>query len=216
MAPSRLLRNILYVIKQVAPEEFNFGLTRDYGFSLGQGEIIVSLSQDAVPVGTKWLQRICEPFSNTEVAVVQGEEAPPADRELFFWDKIRLFYFTREPKRWQKLHHGLGLSFVNCAIRKSVWAANRLGRVEMSEDKVFQKKLTRQDHKIVFEPEAKVWHSHQYDRKSLATRCRNEGLGWRLVDIVYSRGDMLLDMFHPLALDGTGLRAGDLAGQDLG
>lgn len=184
--------------KHIASEEFNFGLTRDYGFSLGQGEILVTLSQDAIPAGTDWLSRLCKLFADPEVAVVQGQEVPPLDRDLFFWDKIRLFYFTREAKRWNRAYNGLGVSFVNCAIRRSVWAENRLGRVEMSEDKIFQKKLFDQGFRMVYEAEAKVWHSHQYDLNTLKKRCQNEGLGWSLAGIDYSRRDMLLDMCNPL------------------
>ncbi|WP_027713859.1 glycosyltransferase [Desulfuromonas sp. TF] len=183
---------------QIAPGEFNFGLTRDYGFSLGAGEIIVSLSQDAVPAGSAWLQTLCTPFADPEVAVAQGVEAIPGDREVFFWDRIRLSYYTRETVRWKMRHEGVGLSFVNCALRKSVWMENPMGPVEMSEDKIFQRNLARHGHRIVLVPEAEAWHGHQYDRRSLEKRSRNEGLGWRLVDIDYSRRDMLLDIFHPL------------------
>ncbi len=182
----------------IPPESFNFGTTRDLGFSLGRGEILITVSQDAVPAGTDWLQLLCKPFSDPDVAAVQGKEKPWTDRNLFFWNKSRLFYFTREIRRWYKIYQFVGMSFVNCAVRKSVWEKNHLGRVEMSEDKVFQKMLATQGQRIVVAQAAKVWHSHQYDQQSLAKRCKNEGLGWRVVGINYSRSDMILDMFHPL------------------
>jgi rhamnosyltransferase len=70
----------------------------------------------------------------------------------------------------------------------------------MSEDKVFQKMLVSNGHLVVRAPDAKVWHSHQYDWKSLAKRCKNEGLGWKNVGIDYLRADMIWDMFHPIIL----------------
>lgn len=184
-------------IHTIPPESFNFGATRDLGFSLGQGEILVTLSQDAVPAGPDWLQNLCRPFVDPGVAAVQGKERPWAGRDVFFWSRVGLFNFTRESQRWRKAHQGVGLSFVNCAVRRSVWEANRLGPVAMSEDKVFQKRLAEQGHRIVRAPEAVVWHSHQYDRESLVKRCMNEGLGWRLVGVEYSGFDMLVDMCHP-------------------
>lgn len=185
-------------VEHIAADKFNFGLTRDLGFSIAQGEILVALSQDAVFTGSDGLRHLCEPFNDTFVASVQGREIPWPDRDIFFWNKIGQFYFTRETKRWRKSHQGVGLSFVNCAVRRSIWERNLLGQVEMSEDKVFQKMLAEQGHKIVFAPKATVWHSHQYDRESLAKRCINEGLGWKEVGIDYTRGDMRWDMFHPL------------------
>lgn len=185
-------------VERVRSDEFNFGLTRDLGFSLCQGDILVSLSQDAIPSDKNWLQRICAPFANPEVAVVQGEEIPFQDRKLFYWDNIRLFYFTRESKHWAKDHDAIGLSFVNCAIRRSVWEANRLGRIDMSEDKVFQMRLSERGYTIVFARQAAVFHSHMYDLKSLAKRCENEGLGWRLAGQSYSLFEMLMDLCHPV------------------
>jgi len=187
-------------VEHIAPDAFNFGLTRDYGFSLARGRILVTLSQDAVPANSDWLQNLCKPFQDPTIAAVQGREIPWSEREIFFWDKIGVFHLVRVSKRWAKLHQGLGLSFVNCAVRRSVWEKNRLGRVEMSEDKVFQKMLAEQKHRIVNAREARVWHSHNYDLKSLVKRCKNEGLGWENANMGYSRIDMLLDMFHPAIL----------------
>jgi rhamnosyltransferase len=185
-------------LHSISPDSFNFGTTRDLGFSLGTGEILVTLSQDAVPAGNDWLRHLCEPFEDPCIAAVQGREVSWSGRDVFFWNKIGLFNFTRETQAWGRSHQGVGLSFVNCAVRRSVWEANRLDRVEMSEDKVFQKMLTEQGHRIVKAREAKVRHSHQYDRKGLVKRCKNEGMGWRNAGMNYSRSNMILDMFHPL------------------
>lgn len=187
-------------LQSIPPDSFNFGATRDLGFSLGTGEILVTLSQDAVPYGNDWLENLCRPFSDPGIAAVQGKEIPWPGREIFFWHRIGLFNFTRETTGWRKTHQGVGLSFVNCAVRRSVWDANRIGRVDMSEDKVFQKMLAKQGHRIVKRRDAVVWHSHQYDRESLAKRCKNEGMGWRNVGVNYSRASMIMDLFHPLIL----------------
>jgi rhamnosyltransferase len=195
-----LLKGQSIKIHSIPQDNFNFGTTRDLGFSLGTGEILVTLSQDAVPSGNDWLENLCRPFSDPGIAAVQGKEIPWFSREVFFWDKIGVFHLVRASKHWAKLHQGIGLSFVNCAVRRSVWEANRIGRVEMSEDKVFQKMLVSNGHLVVRAPDAKVWHSHQYDLESFKKRCKNEGLGWRGVGVDYSRVDMWLDMFHPLIL----------------
>jgi len=39
-------------LHSIPPDSFDFGVTRDPGFSLGKGEILVTLSQDGVPAGT--------------------------------------------------------------------------------------------------------------------------------------------------------------------
>jgi rhamnosyltransferase len=184
-------------IHSIAPREFNFGRTRDHVFSLTSGEFIVAISQDAVPVGTSWLEDLIRPFADRDIAVVQGGEKVPDDRELFYWDKIGFFYYTRECHRWRANHGDVGVSFVNCAIRRSVWEENRLSDIEMMEDKVFQAMLDARGRRICRQPSAMVFHAHSYSLVSLAKRCENEGLGWKLVGLDYSALDMLRDLFKP-------------------
>ena len=181
-------------VYQVRPESFNFGLTRDYGFSIAKGEILVAISQDACPVGSNWLNNLISPFVDESIAVVQAMDILPEMGELFYWDKVRLFYNTRDCKKWMAAYDNIGVSFTSCAIRQAAWQENPLGRVEMSEDKVFQKKIREKGYRIFFQRDAMTYHSHLYNVTSLAKRCENEGLGWRNVDVRYSFLDMLQDM----------------------
>ncbi|MBJ6801033.1 glycosyltransferase family 2 protein [Geomonas propionica] len=184
------------VLHQVEPKEFNFGRTRDYGFEVAQGEIVVVISQDSVPVGTDWLANLMAPFDDPQVAVVQAMDVLPewSDEELFFWEKVRKFYYTRDCKMWMENNNNIGLSFTCCAIRRSVWKEHPLGTVEMSEDKVFQQRVAQAGHKIVFQDKARSAHTHMYTVTSLAKRCENEGLGWRNVGVHYGFSDMIADM----------------------
>ena len=179
----------------IQPLEFNFGKTRDLAFGLARGEILISLSQDAVPSNSHWLTNLITPlFADRQIALVQGLEFPRSDCN-FYWSRLGLFYFTRETRQWIN-SYGTGVSFVGCAIRRSAWENCKLGLVEMSEDKVFQKKLIDIGYKIVAVEDAVYYHSHDYTLKSLVLRCKNEGLGWKHVGVNYSIRDMLLDLFN--------------------
>jgi rhamnosyltransferase len=184
-------------IYSIAPDEFNFGRTRDYAFSLTRGDFIVAISQDAVPAGTSWLENLIHPFVDRDIALVQGTEQLAEDRDLFYWGEMDLFYYTRESQRWKAGHGGVGVSFVNCAIRRSVWEENRLPDIEVMEDKVFQVMLDARGHRICQQPDAKVFHSHSYSLASLARRCENEGLGWKIAGQNYSALDMVRDILKP-------------------
>ena len=192
------LQNQPVRLYQIPPDEFNFGLTRDYAFGLAKGGIIVTLSQDAEPVGDNWLTNLVEPFVYERFAVVQGIDVMPVDREVFYWDAIGMFYQTRDCRKWDEAHDGIGMSFTNCAIRKTVWDENRLGRVEMSEDRVLQQKVTEKGHIVFRQMSAKVYHSHQYTEiGALAKRCMNEGIGGQQVGVLYTLRDLVLDLFRP-------------------
>jgi len=189
-----VLKSFPVKIYQIPPEEFNFGLTRDFGFSLAKGDLLITISQDAVPVGTNWLENIVSCFGDASIAVVQGKDILPNNEDLFYWDKVGLFYFTRDSENWIKTHDNIWVSFTSCAIRRQVWEENPLGRVEMSEDKVFQKQIMEKGYKIFFQRKAMVYHSHTYDVKTLAKRCENEGLGWRIAGHEYTFLDMIKDL----------------------
>jgi len=180
----------------IQPNQFNFGLTRDYVFSLTRGQFIVAISQDVIPADKYWLKNLIEPFSDPDIALVQGIVVLPKDRENFYWEKVGMFYFTRECKKWATNNNGIGVSFVNCAIRRSVWENNRLEKIEMMEDKFFQMKLSKGGYKIYREMKAMCYHGHTYTVNELIKRCTNEGLGWRIVHQRYSLLDMVRDILN--------------------
>jgi rhamnosyltransferase len=192
-----LVREYPARIHSIAPDDFNFGRTRDYAFSLTRGHFIVAISQDIVPVDTSWLDKLIHPFADADVALVQGGELLPKGRELFYWERNGCFDYTRECQRWKARHGGVGVSFVNCAIRRAVWERNRLFDIEVMEDKLFQAMLDAGGHRICRQPDAMVFHSHSYTLAGLAKRCENEGLGWKIVGLDYSALDMVRDMLHP-------------------
>lgn len=179
----------------IKPEDFNFGLTRNYGFSLSSGSILVTLSQDALPSDSQWLSNIIKPFfEDDNVVAVQGNTKILENSDVFYWEKIGLFYFTSETKNWV-IKYKSGLSFVNCAIRKNFWEKNQIGFVQFSEDKVFQK-IIQKSGKIIFqENNAVCYHGHQYSLKSLISRLKNEGTGWMYAGVHYGISDCMKDIY---------------------
>lgn len=180
----------------IDPESFDHGRTRDLGAGLASGEILVFLNQDAVPVGDRWLAGLIEPLlSDPSIDAVQGAiaEMPEAvlaelGRSRFFWGTGGpSFYFTRESENWIRRHGGIGFSTVNCAIRKSAWSRSPFGDAQILEDKKWQRNAVERSMRItsVTAEVALVWHSHDYDLRSLWRRCASEGFGWKLLSEDY-------------------------------
>jgi len=178
---------------QIKPEKFSFGAIRDFGFSKARGNIIVTLSQDVVPCNEKWLYYLIQPFEFQDVAAVQGHDVRPLWDDVFFWEKVGYFYFTRETRRWLR-DFEVGLSCSNMAIKRDVWCKCKFGDTPMSEDKALQVRLKEKGYKIIFAKEAQAFHGHHYNVWSLIKRCENEGLGWRYAGVRYSLFDMLYDI----------------------
>lgn len=182
----------LYTIRS---DEFNFGRTRDYGFSLARGEFIVTISQDVVPCDETWLQQLTIPFKGNErIAAVQGAIKFPMHKDIFYWEKAEKFYFTSDVRRWSRQYKD-GLSFVNCAIRRSFWLNHRLGSAPFSEDKKFQISIHKAGFELVVARSALCYHGHQYSMKSLMTRLIGEGRGWKHAGLSYGFVDCIHDIF---------------------
>jgi rhamnosyltransferase len=182
-------------LHQIPKHTFNHGATRDQGASLSQGEFLIFINQDAEPGNDRWLDGMIAPFANPEVLAVQGGIREREDMERFFWDSCgERFYFTSESKNWIKRYHNMGFSTVNCAIRRSVWEKFPFGRMDIAEDKGFQRRVHKQGHEIVYS-EAFVYHTHNYNFRQIWRRCQDEGYGWRLVDENYTLWQAVKDSF---------------------
>ncbi len=182
----------------IAPENFNFGSTRDQAYEESHGDFVVNLSQDAVPAQPDWLENLLVPFDDETVAVSCGASAPDPDRDLphFPWERNGYFYFTREIKQFVK-RYGKGVSFSNSAVRRSVWEEYRFDAQPLGEDFQFQMKLHGSQYRIAFPAEAKVLHHHHYDLKALYHRCRNEGMALRIMGCRYTILDLIADLISP-------------------
>ena len=51
--------------------------------------------------------------------------------------------------------------------------------------------------RIAHQPDAAVFHTHNYDLHALIKRCQQEGFGWRLVGETYACADMIRDTLSP-------------------
>lgn len=170
------------LVREIPPEQFGHGRTRNLGASLAHGEILVFVSQDAVPIDERWLEHLIEPLRfDPEVAGVYGRQIANANArppERFFLD----FLYGPTPRRQRAAEVGaLSMqttlfSNVNAAIRRSVW--ERFPFVEdiiMSEDQDWCRRVLLEGYCVVYEPQAVVRHSHPYTLGSAFRRFFDSG-----------------------------------------
>lgn len=199
-------------VHRIAPEDFSFGTSRDHLFSLCDGEFIVTISQDAVPAHAQWLKAITRPLVDGRADIVQGFET--IKEKPFYWDRIGKMYFSSEWRPFREKYgvpyerNGrealMGLSTVCIAMSKDAWQQTRFGPIEMSSDKLFQKRAVEAGLDVELCFEAQVHHGHDYDVRSLVKRCANEGMSLRELgyEVAFPRAlrDALrLEMYRKLA-----------------
>jgi rhamnosyltransferase len=158
--PARLLK--------IRPEEFHHARTRNFGAAASSGEYLVFLSADAFPADNGWLAALVRNFNDAGIAAVYGRQLPKPDAtpERVFFMQHR--YGT---ERLVKNINGNGtgkyqlyqFSNVNSAIRREVWQCTPFPEdINAYEDFSFAIQVLRQGYSIAYEPDAAVFHSHNY------------------------------------------------------
>jgi rhamnosyltransferase len=185
-------------VESIPQGMFNFGTARDRVFELASAQIVVALSQNAIPADDTWLESLIAPIVNDGAVVSCGKSIPDPHRGFhpFAWERNGYFYFTREMRKFRE-RFGRGLSFSNAALRRDVWEQLRIEPQPVGEDYQFQTKLNAAGHAIEFAPDSQVYHHHNYDLVRLAQQCRNEGLGLRALGCSYTEWDLIRDLAGP-------------------
>ena len=192
-------------IVHIRKAEFDHGGTRNRAAALCDGDIIVLLTQDAIPADEYMLEHLLRPFADPEVCAAYG-------RQMADWKDNPVEAYTRTvnyPKesrvKTKEDLPTLGIQTFFCsnvcaAYRKSDYDA--MGGFPLhtifNEDMIFASRLIEAGKKIVYAADAKVWHWHNYtgmeqlkrnfdlavsqvDAGGLFTAVRSESEGIRLV-----------------------------------
>jgi len=163
-------------VEQIPAQEFHHARTRNFAASLGKGPILINLSGDAIPASKNWLTNMLANFSDTSVGAVYGRQLPKPGSTVERSDTFDTVYGEKKMVKDPAHRNGLGYRFyhfsdVNSALRRSVWEANPYPEdLKMFEDVAIAKRILDGGWKIVYEPEAPVYHSHQYSAKQLFKR----------------------------------------------
>jgi len=171
-------------LHRIPPLAFDHGDTRNLGAGMTDGELVVFLVQDAEPTDRHWLAHLVENFADERVAgafsrILPRPEAGPlvkigCEGDLCFGtERVESRMESREA--WAALDpHALRVACnfndVSSAVRRSAWQRLPLARGMFGEDIKFARAAIEAGWTIVFDPRSRVWHSHEYDRRTVYSR----------------------------------------------
>ena len=169
-------------IHQIQPSEFGHGKTRNLGARMTTRPIIVYLVQDATPATPDFLDRLVRPLVEEGFAGVFGRQLPRP-----WTNKIERVFLNRTyPDQREVRAHSDGqrlgirsffFSNVCSAMRRDVWESIPFDEsVIMSEDQLWAKQVVLAGERILYEPRAMVFHSHNYKLKEVFKRNFDSGL----------------------------------------
>jgi rhamnosyltransferase len=161
---------------EIRSQEFSYGRSLNVGFEAASGEIIVSLSAHAFPADDHWLCNLVSRFVDPGVAGVYGRQLPHAeawppikrDYRQFFGDSVRI---QTDPENIRDHYFSNAAS----AIRKECWRTYQFDeRLSYCEDWDWARAMLKCGFKIVYEPAATVYHSHNESVLDVYRRCMKE------------------------------------------
>ncbi len=183
-----LAKSMGCMVHEISAEEFGHGKTRNLGASLGRGEFIVFLTQDAMPATEHWLQELIDAMKTDDaIAGGFGKHLPyPTcnlpDQQMLeehfarYGNENFVHWLDEEHRKMydddaQGYQQYLAFFSDNCScLRRSVWEKIPYDDVDFAEDQIWAKKILEAGYKKVYCPNAAVYHSHDYPLRSYAKR----------------------------------------------
>lgn len=149
--------------------EFDHGGTRNYGAHLSDADIIMFMTQDAVPDNKDLIKHLIEPFHNPQVAATYGRQLPRKNAGTIE-SYTRTFNYPEvsSVKSIDDLQK-LGIKTYFCsnvcsAYRKSVYddLGGFVTKTIFNEDMIIASAIMQAGYLIAYAADAKVVHSHEY------------------------------------------------------
>jgi glycosyltransferase involved in cell wall biosynthesis len=185
---------------EIDPREFSHGGIRNKIMDLSESDHVAFLTQDATPAHRRWLANLLAGFDLVEdVALVFGPYIPRPDASHAVQRELREFFAGFAPDgrpsvqrldRWpdtQRAYRRLPgrLTFftdANGCVARWAWKRIPYREAPYAEDQLLAAQMIEAGFAKVFQPEAGVYHSHDYGLVTYFRRCFDE---WRALREVY-------------------------------
>lgn len=158
-----------FPVSVVQIDDFFPGKAINEGIRAGKGPIIVCLSGHCIPVNRFWLENLVRDLSDPNVAGVYGRQEPLSYSSDFDKrDLITVFGLDKKVQIKDSFFHN-----ANSAFRREVWERFPFDeQVTNIEDRVWGRQVITAGMKIIYEPEARVYHWHGIHQDLNRERCR--------------------------------------------
>ena len=193
------------VVEDILPEEFDHGGTRDSAIQKSNADIVVCMTQDALPVDEYLINELIRPLENEKIVVSYARQIPKKNCSLIECYTRRFNYPETSRIKSKKNISELGIKTYFCSNVCAMYDRKtylELGgfvkKTIFNEDMIFAGNLIKYGYAIAYAADAKVVHSHNYtfmqqfhrnfdlavsqaDHPEIFAGVRSEGEGIRLV-----------------------------------
>ena len=156
-------------VYHLAKEEFDHGGTRDRGVRMSTADLVVCMTQDAMPADETLIEELVEPFDDPKVWAAYARQLPNGDcREVEKYTRSFNYPEQSMVKTKEDLDR-LGIKTFFCSNVCAAWRREKYlelgGFVKhtiFNEDMILAGTMIKQGGKIAYCAKAKVIHSHNY------------------------------------------------------
>jgi glycosyltransferase involved in cell wall biosynthesis len=153
----------------VRPGDFDYSKALNVGIEELHAELVVSLSAHAIPLDERWVETMTARFEDPSVAGVTCRQVPWPDAP---WREVQRLRRTFGPARAiysRDSREGLVFSNAASCVRRSVWLEERF-TLPAAEDQEWAERVVAAGWKVIYEPDAPVYHSHAENPRAQARR----------------------------------------------
>lgn len=169
--------DIPITVLPVDKKDFDHGGTRKYGASQSEADILMFMTQDALPVDEDLIANLLKPYQNETVAATYARQLPGEDADILErYTRAYNYPKTSRIKSSEDIRE-LGIKTFFCSnvcatYRNEVY--RKLGgfvdRTIFNEDMILAFQIIGAGYKIAYNAEARVQHSHRYSYLQQFTR----------------------------------------------
>lgn len=158
------------LIHRILPEVFDHGGTRNLGAELSDAEILVYMTQDAVPADEYLIEHLVQGFEEERVGAVYARQLPAEDCQLI--ERYTRGFNYPETSRLKSAEDlpMLGIKTYFCsnvcaAYRRDIYEqmGGFVKKTIFNEDMILAGKMIQNGWNIYYAADAKVIHSHNYN-----------------------------------------------------
>ncbi|MCR4788507.1 MAG: glycosyltransferase [Lachnospiraceae bacterium] len=155
-------------LHHINKEEFDHGMTRNMGVGFSDADLFLMMTNDAVPKDEFLIEKLSRNFEDPSVGIAYARQLPHKGcgaiekyTRSFNYPPVRIVKGKDDIKTM-----GIKAFYASnvCSMyRRSVF--DRLGgftKTDFNEDMIYARRMIENGNLIVYEPEALVYHSHDY------------------------------------------------------
>jgi rhamnosyltransferase len=187
----------------IEKKSFDHGGTRKYGASLSNADILMFMTQDAVPVDEFLIEKLLEPYADPEVSATYARQLPDENSDLLE-RYTRYFNYPKHSRvKSQEDIEEMGIKTFFCSdvcatYRNAVYQelGGFVDKTIFNEDMIMAVGMIKNGYKIAYVAEAKVVHSHRYTYLQQFTRNFDLGVSHKQYE----------EIFHGIKSESEGIK----------